>query len=148
MTDNGDIPARQRLWQTTLFCLVFSVALVGCGGAGNLAPVSGTLKYKGEPVKGGTLMFSPTGEGGQTGKPTSASVKEDGAFKTGEGALVGRHRVTYTPPEQKLTEEQRTNPKYIAPPPPYMNLVAKPAEVEVKSGDNTITLELVPRGFK
>jgi hypothetical protein len=145
MTDNGDTRASRRLWQAAILCLVVPVALGGCGG-GNLAPVSGKVTHRGEPVKGGTLIFSPTGEGGQTGKSVSAEVKEDGSYKTGEGAVLGRHRVTYTPPEQKLTEEQRTDPKYIAPPPPYMNLVAKPAEVEVKAGSTTVDLELVPRG--
>ncbi|MFO0925668.1 MAG: hypothetical protein U0736_01350 [Gemmataceae bacterium] len=62
----------------------------------------------------------------------------------GDGAVVGKHRVTFSPPEPQVTEQQRTNPKFTPPPPPYRGLVPKPAEVEVKADSNTIDLELVP----
>jgi hypothetical protein len=124
--------------------------MLGCGG-GDLAPVHGKVTTaKGEPVKGGTLIFSPTGEG-SSGLPATAEVQPDGTYtlKTNDstGAKIGRLVVTYTPPAQELTEEQRTNPKYIAPPPPYMGLVPKPKEVEVKPGDNAIDLQLVRPGM-
>lgn len=130
------------------FCLVLVAFLSGCGE--NVARVKGTAAYKGAPVKGGTVIFSPIGAGLEPGSPATADVKSDGTFRmvtnTGsDGAIVGKHRVSYTPPAQELTEEQRKNPKYIAPLPPYMGLVAKQTEIEIKPGDNTIEIELIRR---
>jgi hypothetical protein len=105
----------------------------------------------GEPVTGGTLIFRPLGAGPDDqnpGKPASAEVQPDGSYILGtngllDGAKIGRHHVGYTPPLQQLTEQQRTDPTYHAPPPPYVGLVPKTIEVEVKPGPNTIDLELV-----
>ena len=121
------------------------VALSGCGSE-KLAKVAGTVVHKRMPVTGGTLIFSPMGKT-NPGRPASAEINPDGTFvlgtvRTTDGALVGRHRVTFTPPPQQLTEEQRSNPNYIAPPPAYMGLTPKTAEVEIKTGDNNIEIEL------
>jgi hypothetical protein len=150
MTNNSWTAGRRRLpGRAAVLCLAFPVALVGCGG-GDLASVNGKLTYKGAPVKGGTVTFSPVGSGKYTaGKAASAEVQADGTYTLGtysdsDGARIGRHRVTYTPPAQELTEQQRSDPKYIAPPPPYLGLAPKQAEVEVKVEDNNIDIELVP----
>jgi len=124
------------------------VALAGCGGG--LAPVTGKVTYKNEPVKGGILFFNPipASEGGAAGRPAVAEVQADGTYtlmtEDSPGALIGKHRVTFNPPEQKLTDEQKTDTKTKVPPPPYMGLTPKVAEVEVKSGANAINIELVP----
>jgi hypothetical protein len=140
-----------RAWQLTsrlaLLCLALPVVLTGCGGTNS--PVTGTVTFNGSPVEGGTLVFSPMGTGGDSpGSPSTAEVKPDGTFKlltidNSTGAAPGHHRVVYTPPEPKMTEEQRTNPKYQAPVSPYAGLQPKQVEVEVKSGSNTIDIELV-----
>jgi hypothetical protein len=120
----------------------------GCGP--NLAQVSGKVTYNGEPVKGGTLIFSPVSESQNSpGRPGSAEIQQDGTFvvtteRPRDGAVVGRHRITFTPPPQELTQEQRTDPTYIAPPPPYMDVQPREAEVEIKSGSNTIEIQLAP----
>jgi hypothetical protein len=132
----------------SLLAVVLAATLSGCGGSGSLAPVSGKVIYQGQPVKGGSLIFSPVGEG-KVGKAGSADVGDDGAFtvKTdaAAGAGIGKHRVTYTPAEAKMTEEQRKDPKFTPPPSPYLGLAPKDAEVEVKSGANDITIELVKK---
>ena len=136
-------------WSVGLLSLSF-LALVGCSAV-SLAPVTGTVKSNGEPVKAGTIVFSPLAEkGGGAGKAASGDIKSDGTFALtttvpGDGAAVGRHRVTFTPAEPEMTEEQRTNPKVKPPAPsPYLGLVVKDTEVEVKSSANTINIELVP----
>lgn len=134
-------------WRLALcgaLCLALPLGLVGCGSSGR-APVSGKVTVQGQPVQGGTLVFSPLkGEG----KSATAEIKSDGTYtlgtnRPGDGAVVGRHRVTFTPPAQTLTEEQRSNPRYVAPPPLYFWMTATPNEVEVKPGTNTLDLQLV-----
>jgi hypothetical protein len=125
------------------------VALAGCGGE-HLAPVAGRVLFKGSPVDGGTLIFSPLSTEALAGRPASAQIGSDGVYTLqtqhpGDGAVVGRHRITFTPAPQQLTDAQRTDRRYIAPPPRYMGLVPHESEVEVKSGTNTIDIELVPR---
>jgi hypothetical protein len=155
MTSNSTTAGRRRLtWKAALFCLPLLAGLVGCGSSG-VAPVSGTVRWHGEPIKGGTLIFSPLEDPDapeqKGGLPATAEVQPDGTYElrtldTCGGAKIGRHRVLFTPPPQELTEEQRTNRKYVAPPPLYMGLVPKTSEVEVKAGTNTIDLELVKPG--
>jgi hypothetical protein len=136
---------------TALLRLALPLLLVGCGST-NLAPVKGKLTYLGQPVKGGMLIFSPlaSSEEPQPGKAAAAEVsRNDGSFTlethhSGDGAKIGRHRVTYSPPVQELTEQQRTDPGYFAPPSPYAGLVPRTLEVEVKAGENTVNIELVP----
>jgi hypothetical protein len=124
---------------------VITLMVSGCGGD-NLAEVAGKVTHNGEPIKGGTLLFSLAGADTR-GRVATAAVQPDGSYllMTGdsEGALIGTHTVNFTPPEQDLTEEQRTDPKYIAPPPLYLYLVPKESQVEIKAGENTVDIELV-----
>jgi hypothetical protein len=123
---------------------VLIVILAGCSGP-RVASVSGTVKYNNELVKGGTVTFSP--EGTNPGPPATGTVNASGEYVlqtqgSGSGAVVGKHRVTYLPPEAELTEAQRSDPKYKAPLSPYLGLVPTVAEVEVKTGKNVIDIEL------
>lgn len=146
---------RIRIWMESgcraaltagLVCLVIAA---GCGGGGSgdqaTAAVSGKVTRDGQPVAGGSVMFSPIGKG----KPAAADVNQDGSYRlttyrSGDGAIVGKHRVTFTPPPTAEIDEKEH--KEGSPPPksPYDGLVPKTAEVEVKSGSNTIDIELVP----
>ena len=138
---------RPRAWLPALLGLATLAALAGCSG--NRVQVSGTVTAKGERVKGGTLVFSPVGaDPNQTARAATAAVQPDGTFSLGtnspgDGAPPGRYRVSYTPPAQELTEQQRSDPKYTAPPPPYLGLAPKQAEVEIPPGGGTLTIELV-----
>ena len=141
-------PFRSRFVQTSLGCLVLIVA-AGCGGP-KMATVVGTVTYNGDPITGGTLLFGPVAAKGDAnpGAPATAKIQSDGSFKLGtyrpgDGAIVGRHRIVFTPPTQELSEEQRHDPRYIAPLPPYMGLHPRAVEVDVKRGVNQFTIELV-----
>lgn len=135
------------------FCLVLAVVLTGCGGPAK-ATVTGKVTYKKEPVKGGTIVFGPiAGDANNPGKPATATVQADGTFtlttdRANDGAIIGKHNVSYTAPEPELTEAQRTDPKYNPPVSPYAGLVAKTKEVEVKAGVNSIEIELGPAPAK
>lgn len=127
---------------------IILTTLSGCGGTPTV-PVTGMVTYKGQPVQGGSLMFSPisTGKDQTPGQPAIGVINTDGTYtlarSAGTGVQVGRHRLTYSPPAQELTEEQRTNPRYIAPPPAYMGLATKESEVEVTPNTITLDIELV-----
>jgi hypothetical protein len=79
--------------------LLIVVALVGCGGSDKpkLAPVTGVVTLDGQPIEGAAVMFMPTAGG----RPAHGSTDAHGrfelmTFKTGDGALVGEHRVSVT----------------------------------------------------
>ena len=91
-------------------CLVFglltaiSVGMFGCGGEKKLAgtvPVSGTVKLKGAPLAGATVMFAPTTTGVRA---ASGMTDANGQFKlttlqAGDGAFPGDFLVTVTKTE-------------------------------------------------
>jgi len=118
-----------------------ALLLAGCGGSAN-AKVSGKITTKGEAVKSGNLVFSPLDGGESQGKPFSTKV-DGGTFAVPDNVRSGKYRITFTPSEPEITEEQRSNPKFNPPPPPYAGMAPKDAQVDIKSGDNTIDVELV-----
>jgi hypothetical protein len=75
-----------------------SLLLVGCGDSvPAMAPVSGVVTVDGQPVEGATVTFVP--EAG--GRPAIGLTNAEGKFtletlKPGDGALVGKHKVTVT----------------------------------------------------
>ncbi len=67
--------------------------VAGCGGGGDLVPVSGTLTYKGKPVTNAYVDFFP-----EPGRPSWGQTDEQGRFtlhydKDHDGAVAGKHRV-------------------------------------------------------
>src|SRR5262245_3535220 len=69
-------------------------ALAGCGGQG-LAPVTGTLTYKGKPVTNAYVDFSP--ESGE--RPSWGQTDQEGRFqlefdRKNKGAVLGKHKVS------------------------------------------------------
>lgn len=136
--------------------LFATLALVsGCGGGDGrkeTAKVVGTLEFDGKPVKGGSLTFSPTSESGSgnTGKPGVAKVGEDGTFSVstysdGDGAVVGKHTVSYTAPTPEPTADTQGagGGHEASKPSEYAGLVPKEPEVTVLESGNTLEIELV-----
>ncbi len=71
--------------------------VLGCSddGLGKRYPVSGTVKYKGEPVAKARISFTPTKSDGHG----ASGQVENGAFtlttqNSGDGALPGEYKVT------------------------------------------------------
>jgi hypothetical protein len=80
----------------------------GCGGdAPRLAPVQGRVLFHGEPLAGGTIVFTPDPDRGGSGPLASAEIGPDGHYRlhTGDrdGAVPGWHRVTVAPGSPPLT---------------------------------------------
>ena len=85
-----------RLFVGTLLLLLFSV---GCQrGPAALLTVSGKVAYKGVPIPGGTIVFTPDAGRGEAGPIAYGIIKSDGTYQltTGEagGAAPGWYRVT------------------------------------------------------
>lgn len=123
----------------------------GCTGKGGseyqVAPVKGKITYDGQAVKGGSIRFQPvtavSGKEGITGKPASGVVGDDGTFVLStygkeDGAVIGKHQLSYMP----MTVGSKSYDDKPAPS-PYAGLVPKTKEVEIKAGDNDISIELI-----
>jgi len=140
--------------------VVLLVGLCGCSGGAKQAAtgkVSGKVTYEGKPVEAGSISFVPitTGTSGDTGlaiKPAGGAIKSDGSYVLttyldGDGAIVGRHTVTFFPAAAQPPAESGGEPgKHDEKPAvsPYRGLMPKEAEVDVKAGANEISIELVP----
>lgn len=133
-------------------CLALLIGLSGCSGSQRpTAKVSGKVTHDGKPVEGGSVTFAPIADGGEAGKPASGEIKSDGSYSLGtyapgDGAVIGRHRVMFSPPSGGAAPAEGSDDgehDETPPPSPYVGLKPKEAEVEVKAGDNVINIELV-----
>lgn len=118
----------------SLSLAVVSLTFLGCGGGGGgagykelkLAPVSGVVKVKGQPVEKPVVTFYP--ESGPTGIGVGNEQGEFTVKTNGQnGAPVGQCKVTVTsassqnefPPsdgnEMQLLKKPRLNAKYASP---------------------------------
>jgi len=73
--------------------------LEGCGSPGTAPtePVSGTVLYKGQPLEGVTVIFTP-----KEGRPASGTTDAAGRFALStfaedDGAVAGSHQVSLAP---------------------------------------------------
>jgi hypothetical protein len=105
----------------------------GCGKGPALAPVKGKVTCNGKGVPDAAVIFSPMpkAEGAkESGKAAQGGTDAAGEFtlstyKTGDGALVGRHRASVI--------LDNANP---------LPCKGRAVEVEVKPGKNDFTIEL------
>jgi hypothetical protein len=79
---------------------VLALVAAGCGdGRAPLAPVRGHVFYRGAPVRGAAIVFTPDPEHGGRGPLACARLGDDGGYMllTGPdfGAVPGWHRVTF-----------------------------------------------------
>jgi len=136
----------ERSLTVTLALALGVLAIVGCGGGPATEKVTGTITANGQPVTGGTISFAPVAEGAvATVEPMSATVGSDGTFSL--GVVAGKNRVMYYAPPVEQGEAQEWDGKGKPPETnksPYDGLRAEPSEVEIKSGKNELTFELVP----
>ena len=80
--------------------LAVALGLIGCGSSNGLSlgRVSGTITYKGEPIKRGTVIFMPDESKGLVGPAAMGTIGSDGSYvmtteQTGDGAMIGLHKV-------------------------------------------------------
>jgi hypothetical protein len=128
------------------------LVLTGCGNGDNFstAPVTGKVVLNGEPVTEGSITFSPISDGKSelSGKPASGTIQSDGTFtlttyEEGDGAVVGKHRVMYSPPLIVPGDPAAGGHAAAAPKSKYEGATVVTPEVEVKAGeDNHFEIEL------
>lgn len=84
-------------------CTLTAVLLLplssGCEmGSERLVAVHGKVSYKGVPLSGGTIVFTPDAQRGTTGRMARSEIRQDGTYllqtDSSAGAIVGWHRVT------------------------------------------------------
>lgn len=75
--------------------VILSGVMLGCGDSNPpVAKVTGTVTYKGEPVKSGTVTFMPKGGRPGYGTIVDGKITEVSTFGAKDGAPVGTCQVT------------------------------------------------------
>jgi hypothetical protein len=104
------------------------VWLAGCGGGGSAGTsgVTGTVTYKGQPVKEVTVTFTPATGRSARGVTDAQGKFSLSTFKTDDGAVPGSHKVTITggpgakpPPMPGTPEAANYKPEPLAFPAKY-----------------------------
>lgn len=143
------LQSRVAAWLSVVVAVALLAGWTGCEKTGseyNVAPVKGTVTYQGEAVTEGSVRLQPLESGesaGITGRPASGPVGKDGTFVLStygeqDGAVIGKHKVMYLPVlvgDESYDEQPE--------PSPYVGLVPKTSEVEIKEGQNELSIELV-----
>jgi hypothetical protein len=129
-----------------MLVLVLPALMVGCGKDVPKHAVSGKVVHDGQPVTGGGFTFTPVAEGESTttkATPVIAVIQSDGTFQM--NAAEGKYQVLYSAPTESAPEpaEGEHSDPSKAPVSPFAGLVPKDPEIEVTSGTNEITIELV-----
>ena len=105
--------------RTPLSCgLVLVVLMIfGCGEDDGLTPVHGRVFYHGQPLPGGTIVFTPDTERGGRGPLATGEIAADGRYslRSGDklGAVAGWHRVSIAPPALAVPPGQTAVPLTI-----------------------------------
>ena len=144
--------------------LLTSVALAGCGsgapaGARPTKPVKVTVTYNGKPVDNAVVTFFI--QGGEPapayGKTDAQGVAKMKTYVEGDGAVLGKHKVTILKSETvgETPSVDQNSPDYKPPtgnePPPvikplvpvkYTNPATTDLVVEVTGGPNDFKLDL------
>ena len=135
--------------------LICSCVVVGCGaGDSAVAPVSGLVSVGGKPLKFGRVCFYP-----EKGRPAIGEIGADGRYqlttvRSGDGAAMGKHRVTVEAVEvtgaPKTMAEESLQAGKGAPAPTvkwfaaerFSRLQSTDLVADVKAGDNQIDFKL------
>lgn len=131
--------------------------LAGCdrrpAGRPATAPVTGVVRFDGDPLAGATVSFQADGGGrSATGITDAQGRYQLSTFVRGDGAVPGSYKVIvlkYAPPEQASAGQDGYEPPQGPEPPPRHLLPPKYAAVKtsgleatVASGPNAIDFDL------
>jgi hypothetical protein len=127
-----------------------ALALAGCGGGPEVAPVEGVLRVNGRPMGKVFVQFHPDPDRGTTGPSSSAVTDDEGRFRLrydtpggaepAEGAVVGWHRVVLADYSRFDDGSGRAPPSKI--PDTYWTVLHTPLRAEVKRGQPPVTLDV------
>ncbi len=132
---------RNRILASTLAAGLACLALAaGCDSGPELAPVTGVVTHRGQPLAGANVMFAP-----ENGIPAGATTGEDGRFELvandgRKGAIPGTHRVSIVKPSPEPPPPLGGS---ATPPPPPAPPLEHHTVVEVQAGDaNEFTFDI------
>src|SRR5579883_1000213 len=139
-----------RMPRTALCCGFYLVALavLGCGQGEPMTPVHGRVFFHGQPLPGGTIVFTPDVERGGRGPLACGEIGGDGRYtlRTGDklGTIPGWYRVTIAPPTHAAAPGQAVLPPAVELPRKYSDPEQSGLLREVqpgKSGEQDFHLE-------
>jgi hypothetical protein len=115
-----------------------TAAICGCSQAEfSVTPLKGKVICKGRPVTEGLVQFSPVSSGNpMSGKTGAGEIDRDGTFvvttySQGDGAVVGKCRITAGPNDPKL---------------PWPCKLKTPIEFDVQPGLANVVIEVLADG--
>jgi hypothetical protein len=119
--------------------------LLGCSSSGLESQVSGTVKLDGKAVGPGTITFALKGG---SSNPATGAIEKDGSYRLKTARTAGLHPGTYQvsltvfeAPQGRPGERLFVQSKMITPE-KYASAGTSGLEYEVKSGGNTINVDL------
>ena len=136
----------RRAFPRILCCLPFLFPLTGCGGSGEPVVVRGAALYRGQPLAGGTITFSPQAEKGFDGPVLQGLIEDDGSFQLqpleGSKIRAGWYRIAIAPRPGSQDFPTPENP-YPGLPLQFRNPKLSGLEKEIKqSGENIFQFDL------
>lgn len=140
-------PAARTSRRSLVAILILVGALYGCGSKDPfpLAPVHGTVTFKGKPIEFGRVVFVPAQ--GTPGPQAVGKIGPDGSFRmttaNRDGAAVGHHVVTVHCRREPTPEEVRNlviTESLI--PLHYAREDRSPLSFQVKDGRNELPIKL------
>lgn len=104
------------LMKSPIFLIWISLLLFSLAGCGperlTTSSTSGKATFDGKPVTKGTIVLTPVEDNGEPRKGKSAVGTLDSSgyfvlttYEENDGAILGKHRVSYSPPEDGESEE-------------------------------------------
>ncbi len=135
----------QPWMQIVLLSAAVSVVVGGCNRGPAMAPVSGKVTYKGQPLKHGNVLFQPS-----VGPPAKGEIGPDGSYtlstyKKNDGAVLGKHRVQVIcvdPRAKPANPDEETPSAKSLIPEKYSNYVTSEITVEVVKGGGPYPIDL------
>ena len=132
-----------RLLHNRLFfyLLISFVCFSGCSSNDtSTGTISGKVRYKDNPVPGGTITFHITSEKGI--KTAVGILQKDGSFEI-KKAAVGSAKVTVETDTVNPGEQQaQSSSNYVEIPKQYNSVETSGLTMDIKQGENKKTFEL------
>ena len=123
------------------------IAAPGCSRTDRLktVPVSGIVTLDGQPLKMGSVIFTPANGRAATGQIQADGTYVLGTYEEDDGAILGTHQVSVTareelPPDPGGLPEPSYGPSQI--PEFYGYAATSGLQFEVVDGENDIPIEL------
>lgn len=121
--------------------LVAVFTVVGCGKASKkTGTVTGTVTYKGNPVKSGLVNFLSA-----TGAASQGQIDASGNYKLDAPIEEGEYKVYLQPPipgQAGPPDKKAVPPPKFEVPEKFQDMAKSGVKVTVKPGENTIPIEL------